>query len=172
MEEEWKEKNCYVFKAFLLLLLDSCHIYWWSADVFILPSQHCAPWVGGAVWVMVQGSWSQEPAVKPRGSLERSSGLWRVQGPTGIMRLPCFLFPLSLSKVTFYFLASECPFKKSHQIKATKSQKWCTWLCSLPGLLLGDVLQCFSWLVPREEVFLSAVIATRKYCFDGDQIKN
>lgn len=29
-----------------------------------------------------------------------------------------------------------------------------------------------SWLLPRKEVFLSAVIATRKYCFDGDQIKN
>lgn len=36
----------------------------------------------------------------------------------------------------------------------------------------GMCCSAVSWLVPREEVFLSAVIATRKYCFDGDQIKN
>lgn len=162
MEEEWKEKNSYVFKLFLLLLLDSCHIYWWSADVFFLPSQHC--WIRGAVWVMVQGSWSEEPGVKPRESLEWSTWLWRVHGPIGTTRLPCFV-ALSLYKDTFYFLALECPFEKSHQIKATKSQKWCTWLCSLPELLLGDVQQFHSLALAKGRGFPFSCHSNKKILF-------
>lgn len=57
---------------------------------------------------------------------------------------------------------SKLPRAKNDAHGCVPSLSCCWGMCS----------SAVSWLLPREEVFLSAVIATRKYCFDGDQIKN
>jgi len=141
----------------------------------IFPSQHCASWIRGAARVMVQGSWSLEPGVKPGGSQEDSPWLQCVPGPVGVTRLLCFVaispqplqriflvlgFSLSFLKIP---IKSKTPRARNDAHGCVPFPSYCCWgTC-------GDAVR---WLARREEVFLSAVIATRKYCFDGDQIKN